>query len=235
MASLRKGRRRSEAEARPETAGAAAPAPAPFVPPPGPLRLNIGSGNARLEGWVNVDIQHLPGVDVVADVTEGLQFSGAEAVFAEHFLEHLAFDAAVSFLLESHRVLQDGGWIRLSTPNLDWVWATHYKLEAPPETRRDAAVALNRAFHGWRHQFLWNREILEDVLGACGFTGVRAASYGESELAVFRGIERHETYPDAGGLPHVLIVEARKAEPRPERLRELRERIEREYLVHLED
>ena len=91
------------------------------------------------------------------------------------------------------------------------------------------------AFHGWRHQFLWNREILEDVLGACGFTGVRAASYGESELAVFRGIERHETYPDAGGLPHVLIVEARKAEPRPGRLRELRERIEREYLVHLED
>ena len=231
MASLRKERRRSEGPADPS----AAAAPAPFVPPAGPLRLNIGSGTARLEGWVNIDIQHLPGVDVVADVTAGLQFSGAEAVFAEHFLEHLAFDAAVSFLLESHRVLEDGGWIRLSTPNLDWVWATHYSLDAPAPARRDAAVALNRAFHGWRHQFLWNREILEDVLAACGFAEVRAAAYGESELAVFRGIERHETYPDVDGLPHVLIVEARKDVPRPERLRELRERIERDYLVHLED
>ena len=201
----------------------------------GPMKLNIGSGRARLEGWINVDIQHLPGVDLVADVTEGLQFSNAEAVFAEHFLEHLTFDAAVSFLLEAHRVLGEGGWLRLSTPNLDWVWATHYRLEAEPRNRADAALALNRAFHGWRHQFLWNREILEEALTACGFTGVRWCAYGESELPVFRGIERHETYADLPGLPHVLIVEARKGEPRPELLREFRERIEREYLVHLED
>lgn len=230
MASLRK-------ERRPPEAGETAPAPAaaPALVLDGPVKLNIGSGRARLEGWINVDIQHLPGVDLVADVTEGLQFSNAEAVFAEHFLEHLTFDAAVSFLLEAHRVLGDGGWIRLSTPNLDWVWATHYRLEGEPGSRADAALALNRAFHGWRHQFLWNREILAQALTVCGFTGVRWCSYGESELPVFRGIERHETYADLPGLPHVLIVEARKGAPRPELLREFRERIEREYLVHLED
>lgn len=203
--------------------------------PDGPVKLNIGCGHFRLEGWINVDIQHLPEVDLVADVTEGLQFSEAEAVFAEHFLEHLSFDAAVSFLLEAHRVLRPGGWIRLSTPNLDWVWATHYRLQDEPEVRTTAALALNLAFHGWRHQFLWNREILTEVLTVCGFTDVRGCTYGESELPVFRGIERHETYADLPGLQHVLIVEARKAEPQPERLREFRQRIERDYLVHLED
>ncbi|HYX25847.1 MAG TPA: methyltransferase domain-containing protein, partial [Thermoanaerobaculia bacterium] len=128
------------------------------------LRLHIGSGNVRLPGWTNVDAQRLPGVDVVADVTRGLDFADAEAVFSEHFLEHLAVDDALRFLLEAHRVLMDGGWVRLTTPNLDWVWLTHYRLEGEAAERREAALAINRAFRGWRHQFLWNREMLAEAL-----------------------------------------------------------------------
>jgi len=186
-------------------------------------RLHIGSGRARLEGWVNVDVQALPGVDVVADVTKGLQFSAAEAIFAEHFLEHLAITDAISFLLESHRVLGDGGWLRLSTPNLDWVWATHYRLDAGAEEKRDSALRLNRAFHGWRHQFLWNREMLGQALAATGFEPVRWCRYGESENPLFQGIERHETY------------EARKSPPRPDLLKSFRALVQREFLDHMAD
>jgi predicted SAM-dependent methyltransferase len=198
-------------------------------------RLHIGSGRERLEGWINIDAQELPGVDVVADVTKGLDFSNVEAIFAEHFIEHLPLAMAVHFLRESWRVLGRGGWIRLSTPNLDWVWSTHYKLDADPAGKRAAALALNRAFHGWRHQFLWNREMLGEALLACGFDEVRWCRYGESELPIFRGIERHETYTDVPDLPHVIIVEARKGEAQPERLAELIALLEREFLIHLSD
>lgn len=201
--------------------------------PPRRQRLHVGSGRARLEGWVNIDNQMLPGVDVVADVTGGLEFQDVEAVFAEHFLEHLPVDAALAFLREAHRVLAPGGWLRLSTPNLDWVWSTHYRLEADADTKRLAAICLNRAFHGWEHQFLWNRELLGEALAACGFTALRWCRWGESELPVFRGIERHETYQDAPDLPHVLIAEAQKGDPRPERLGALRALLEREFLMHL--
>jgi predicted SAM-dependent methyltransferase len=199
------------------------------------LRLHIGSGNVRLPGWTNVDVQALPGVDVVADVTRGLGFAGAEAVFSEHFLEHLAIDDALSFLLEVHRVLAAGAWLRLTTPNLDWVWLTHYRLDGEADGKRAAALALNRAFRGWRHQFLWNREMLAEALAACGFEAVRWPSRGESELPLFRGLEMHDTYGDAGALPHILIAEARKGEPRPERLRELRDAVQRDFLDHLKD
>jgi hypothetical protein len=198
-------------------------------------RLHIGSGKARLEGWTNMDIQALPGVDVVADVTEGLRFEGVEAIFAEHFLEHLAIDAAVAFLLECHRALAAGGWLRLSTPNLDWVWSTHYRLDLAPDGKRAAALALNRAFHGWRHRFLWNREMLGEALLACGFAEPRWCRYGESALPVFSGIERHETYEDTADLPHVIIAEAAKGEPRPRRLEEFRALLAREFLSHLAD
>ena len=198
-------------------------------------RLHVGSGRARLEGWVNIDVQPLPGVDHVADVTQGLRFKNAEAVFAEHFLEHLAIDDAVKFLLEAHRVLEPGGWLRLSTPNLDWVWMTHYHLNEGAEQKRQDALAINRAFRGWRHQFLWNREMLGDALAACGFDPVRFCRYGESELPLFQGLERHETYPDVPELPHVIIAEACKAAPQPERLARFRELVQRGLLDHMAD
>jgi hypothetical protein len=200
-------------------------------PMPAP-RLHIGAGRARLDGWVNVDLQPLPGVDVVADVTQGLRFTGVEALFAEHFLEHLPVAAAIGFLQEAHRVLVDGGWIRLSTPNLDWVWATHYGLTLDAERKRTAAIAMNRAFHGWEHQFLWNRELLGEALAACGFDPVRWCRHGESDLAAFRGIERHETYEDTPELPHVVIAEAQRSTPQPDRLASLREVLTRDFLAH---
>ena len=198
-------------------------------------KLHIGAGHARLEGWVNLDIQALPGVDVVADVTKGLKFKNVEAIFAEHFLEHLRVDHAINFLAESHRVLGEDGWLRLSTPNLDWVWSTHYRIDADPETKRNNAVALNRAFHGWQHQFLWNREILGEALAACGFDSVRWCRYGESELPVFQGLERHVTYIDVPELPHVIIAEAHKGPPQPERLQTLRDVMRVDYIEHLTD
>jgi predicted SAM-dependent methyltransferase len=200
--------------------------------------LHIGSGNVRLPGWTNVDVQALPGVDVIADVSRGLGFAApasAEGVFTEHFLEHLEVADALGFLLEVHRVLAPGAWVRLSTPNLDWVWRSHYRLTGEPAEKREAALAINRAFRGWRHQFLWNREILEEALAATGFEEIRWCRRGESELPLFRGLERHDTYGDSDDLPHILIAEARKGAPRPERLAALQRAIQEGFLDHMKD
>ncbi len=196
-------------------------------------RLHVGCGRSPLAGWVNIDAQALPGVDVVADVTGGLEFSGCEAVYAEHFLEHLRIDHALDFLAESRRVLGEGGLLRLSTPNLDWVWVTHYGLGGPDEVKQTMAIHLNRAFHGWQHQFVWNRELLAEALESAGFTGLEWCRYRESRHELFRGIERHEAYSDYGDLPHVLIVEATRGPEAPERLAALRSRVERDFLAHL--
>jgi predicted SAM-dependent methyltransferase len=194
-------------------------------------RLHIGCGASHLRGWVNIDREPFPGVDLVADVTRGLAFEQVETVYAEHFLEHLAIEDALAFLKEVRRVLAPEGWLRLSTPNLDWVWATHYRLDAAPDVHRTAALHLNRAFHGWGHQFLWNRTILEDALRACGFESIRFCRYGESTLPIFQGIEQHETYGDSTDLPHVLIAEAQPgpAPVREDLLTALRDHLRRDF------
>jgi predicted SAM-dependent methyltransferase len=180
--------------------------------------IHVGCGVERLEGWVNVDYELFPSVDVVADMRDPLPFRGVRAVFAEHFLEHLTLAAGMAFLESAHAALQPGGWIRLTTPNLDWVWVTQYRLDTPPDQARANAQAMNRAFHAWGHRFLWNQSLLEEALAACGFDDVQPKPRGESDAAFLRGVERHEAYADYGPISHVIVLEARRGEARPKRL-----------------
>jgi predicted SAM-dependent methyltransferase len=187
-------------------------------PRPTAMRLHIGCGQEAIPGWINIDNRQLPGVDRVLDVRQGLPYQNASAIYAEHFLEHLALEDGLAFLRECRRALAPGGILRLSTPNLDWVYATHYRIGAASssETKISDCFQLNRAFHGWGHQFLYNREALESVLHAVGFQSVSFFRYGESAAAQLRGLERHQTWEDTPELPHVIIAEASgSAGPRP--------------------
>jgi predicted SAM-dependent methyltransferase len=193
-------------------------------------RLHIGAGRESIPGWINIDNQGLAGVDQVLDVRQGLPFADVASIYAEHFLEHLSLDEGISFLRECRRVLRPEGVLRLSTPNLDWVLTTHYRWnEVGDEDRRLDCMRLNRAFHGWGHQFLYNGAMLESVLAAAGFAKVDRRTNGQSERPELAGLERHETWEDTPDLPHVLIVEASgAAEPRPipaELMKEFREAI----------
>jgi predicted SAM-dependent methyltransferase len=173
-----------------------------------PTRLHLGSGPHHLDGWINIDNAPYPGVDRVVDVTTGLPFADVSLVFAEHFIEHLSYSDAENLFRECRRLLRDDGVLRLSTPNLDWVWATHYKSSMTAEEEVLACFAINRAFRGWGHQFLYNERTLASSLIDAGFSQVARCQYGESEHELLRGLERHERNKDLPGLSHILIVEA---------------------------
>lgn len=202
-------------------------------------KVHVGCGLVHLEGWINVDLQKLPESDVAIDVTRHFPFRDLTHVFAEHFLEHLDAADALDFLAAVRRALAPDGRLRLSTPNLDWVWTHVYHPPRPDEdadARIAQSLAVNRSFYGWGHRFLWNREMLAAALAATGFTDLRWYRYGESDEPAFAGLERHETLPDDEDLPHVLIGEARNGgNPSPQALRELASRIEREVGRYLED
>ncbi len=173
-------------------------------------RLHVGCGKSPIPGWVNVDQFPLPGVDRVLDVGEGLPFEAVSLLYAEHFLEHLSLQEGLAFLRGCRRVLAPSGVIRLSTPNLDWVMKTHYRLDhwsSDAEATEDC-LKMNRAFHGWGHQFLYNRQTLTVALEAAGFQGITFHRYGESDRPELRDLERHETCEDEPAFPHVIIAQA---------------------------
>jgi predicted SAM-dependent methyltransferase len=188
------------------------------------LRLHLGCGDVIHAGWVNIDLKPNPGVDRILDVREGLPYQDAEYIFAEHFIEHFTLREGLELLGECRRALAPRGVLRLTTPNLDWVWANSYgsRWRAESATRAQVEIAawrhdlaaardclsLNRAFYGWGHRFLYNAAMLERALLQAGFERLEWARYGESRQPVLRGLERHERYPDSDALPHLLVVEA---------------------------
>lgn len=177
----------------------------------GPKKLHVGSGPLAREGWINLDAYPYPGVDYVLDIRAGLPFTNVSHVYAEHFLEHLELEDGLGFLAECRRVLRDDGVVRLSTPNLDWVWRTQYHFGAWASDReavRDCFM-LNKSFRGWAHRFLYNLQTLTAALHAAGFDEVRACAYGESDDPELVGMERHPRDVDGEGLLHVIVVEAR--------------------------
>jgi predicted SAM-dependent methyltransferase len=183
-----------------------------------PLRLHLGCGQSRIPGWLNIDVQALPGVDRVLDVRNGLPFENVAAIYAEHFLEHLDVADGLACLAECRRALAPEGILRISTPNLDWVLASHYRYGQWP-TEEDAisdCFRMNRAFHGWGHRFLYNRQALVAALRAAGFLEIAMHRYGESDVPELAGLERHEKSGDTPELPHVLIAQASgRGERRP--------------------
>jgi SAM-dependent methyltransferase len=79
---------------------------------------DIGCGKVKQVPWaVGVDVVAQPGVDVVANVDEGLPFATAslDHVFAVHILEHV--DDMVAVMTELHRVLRPSGLLHVLCPH----------------------------------------------------------------------------------------------------------------------
>ena len=87
------------------------------------MRLNLGCGNdirPKGEGWINVDIRRLEGVDEVADVRDLSIFRDgcAEEILANDLLEHIPPADIPRTLKEWRRVLQPDGKINIRIPDI---------------------------------------------------------------------------------------------------------------------
>lgn len=161
------------------------------------LKLNLGSGSVKLEGFLNLDLGD--GADIKIDITKGLwQWTGSvDYIYSEHFIEHVTYEQAAYILRECFRVLRVGGVVRISTPDLDilvekymndWknqLWLNHDDYQFI-KTR---GMMINHSFRGWGHQYLFNEEDLRQLMEEAGFTQITRCQTGESEHEHLWGCE----------------------------------------------
>jgi predicted SAM-dependent methyltransferase len=84
-------------------------------------RLNWGCGPRPAPGWTNSDRLRRRGIDLRGDIRKGLPVAPGSFDYAVsiHALEQIPFLDAVPVLRELHRVLVNGGWLRLALPDFD--------------------------------------------------------------------------------------------------------------------
>lgn len=138
-----------------------------------PLRLNLGSGGIRLDGFVNVDVDPR-GADVAAKI-DALPFAAgaAEMLYASHVLEH--YQGNVPALLRSwHALLKPGGLLYIGVPDFDALARIYTEPGAALSIR---ATVLAAVFGGHRNQWDvhhagYSRDNLTTLLIEAGFADV---------------------------------------------------------------
>lgn len=88
-----------------------------------PLRLDVGCGKNKKQGFTGVDQYAMDGVDLVHDMRQAWPWedNSVEEVHCSHFLEHLTGKERVHFMNELYRVLKPGAKCTLVTPH----WASN--------------------------------------------------------------------------------------------------------------
>lgn len=155
------------------------------------IKLNFGCGKNGLNGWQNYDAE--------VDIVKPLPFASdcAQFIFAEHVVEHVAYDEALAFLRECRRVLKPSGVVRIAVPSVERIWReadedyvrfVHSKGWAPTPDKRGAILAILNC-HG--HRAPWTASLLAVSLYLAGFDDVKARDPGLSDHFELRGVEGH--------------------------------------------
>jgi len=135
------------------------------------LRLNLGSGEDRREGYTHVDLRP-DCADVLGDV-RALPFgeNSADHILALDILEHLPPSASLSTLRHWHDILEPGGRLTLRVPNLFQL--ARFIVEG---YMVEAAIINIMGGHRWGpegawdcHHANWTPVLLGELLAAAGF------------------------------------------------------------------
>lgn len=133
------------------------------------MKLHIGCGSKRLEGYVNIDIRSTPAADIVMDATV-LPYADntVEEIFCCHMIEHLTKEEGEQFLKECYRVLRSNGVLRLELPVIDLVIENAWKAGAAEQLVINMLYGLQR-YTGDYHKYGYTRNTLRILLEQTGF------------------------------------------------------------------
>jgi predicted SAM-dependent methyltransferase len=165
------------------------------------MKISLGSGGVRFDGWIHIDGDPQWQPDVCMDLREPLPFDDGTADFmqSEDFIGQLTLEEAEAFFRECHRVLKSGGVLRLLTPDLQRLLSMYVagdlrlrdlwerEVGIPLRTRTlGEVVNLAMTFAG--HRFFYDEATLRAVMEPLGFALARVGC-NESAYPALRGLD----------------------------------------------
>lgn len=151
------------------------------------MKLNLGCGDRKIHGFINVDVRKDVSPDVVCDITRiSSQFKDAEMIYACHVLEHFPwqpfeFQPTTYFdvLRDWYLTLKKGGILRLSVPNFDAA-CEHYIANKDLKSIRALLYGGQKYDYDF-HYHIWTQETLRADLLKVGFASVQTYDWQDTE------------------------------------------------------
>jgi ubiquinone/menaquinone biosynthesis C-methylase UbiE len=137
------------------------------------LKLNVGAGKQRLEGYVGLDYVKGKGVDKIIETAWKLPYRNGEVdeIYTSHMIEHIEQFNLDKLLNEFNRVLKSGGILEIVCPDLEV--ALRKFLESSYHFRWTFGIrrifGFQRKEKGDVHYSGWTKERFRKVLPEFGF------------------------------------------------------------------
>jgi len=141
------------------------------------MKLNLGCGTTKLQGYLNIDAEKSCKPDLVLDFVKKRlpQKDGmVEEILFFHCIEHIQKSKHRDILLECSRVLKPGGKIYISFPDF-WECAKRWHDNVSGQKRFWEATLYGRQLYpGDFHVCAMDTAELILMLYECGFGGIKA-------------------------------------------------------------
>jgi len=137
------------------------------------MKLHLGAGKRRFEGFINIDLHDS---DYDCDIRKlPFEDDSADEIVSVHCVEHFYIHEILDVIKEWRRVLKPDGVMVLELPCLDKVLMHFYNgspenmtlwaIYGDPRTHKDGEPAL--------HKWCWSKQQFRELLILAGFEKIR--------------------------------------------------------------
>ncbi|WP_319468953.1 methyltransferase domain-containing protein [uncultured Pseudodesulfovibrio sp.] len=178
-------------------------------------KLNLGCGRNRQEGYLNVDVRAIPGVDMAADMKKCVRVFENECneVYLSHVVEHFGYpgkagrntpDTVLGFLQQIHQMLRPSGVIRVAVPDFAALAKLYIEGKQPLSPRLAGRLCGEQDYPENLHKCLFDYDYLKKCLEDTGFTEIQKWDPRTC------GLSRDSSFDELDGISTSLNLMARK-------------------------
>lgn len=145
------------------------------------IKLHLGCGGKHIENFINIDVRHLDGVDLVDDIKllSSFKNESVDLIYSSHVLEHFGRNEYKTVLKKWFDLLKNDGILRIAVPDFEKV-VEHYN------EHKDLNILRGFLYGGQNyeqnfHYCIWDYKTLEHDLKTIGFSKISRYDWKDTE------------------------------------------------------
>lgn len=140
------------------------------------MKLNFGSGETKLEGFVNIDLEPSSNPDVICDIRKSalpFEDGSVELIQMFHSIEHIEQKWWTTIFAEFRRVLEDDGVLLMAYPEFEKCAINFIENYRGLKEFWKATLYGRQLYPGDYHVVPMVTGELVEILKGCGFVGFK--------------------------------------------------------------
>jgi predicted SAM-dependent methyltransferase len=149
------------------------------------MKLHVGCGNVILPGWTNLDIEKLPDVDIIDDITTLTKIpdNSCEIIYASHVLEHVGRNEFEDVIRTWNKKLKKNGTLRIAVPDFEKIITWYQKTKQIIDIVGLVSGGQKTKYD--YHKMIYDKKSLTEILLKMGFQDIREWDWRQTDHSKF--------------------------------------------------